>query len=86
MSENIHIGCTKNRCAQITVGYTTLTDTRVAHTTDLSQSSMHISFSILFLSSGGWEKKKIKLRLTTLPRIFIRVVCRFNSVAFATQR
>ena len=24
--------------------------------------------------------------LTTLPRIFIRVVCRFNSVTFATQR
>ena len=30
-------------------------------------------------------KKKKKLKLTTLPRIFIRVVCRFNSVAFATQ-
>ena len=28
------------------------------------------------------EGKKIKLKLTTLPRIFIRVVCRFNSVAF----
>ena len=33
-----------------------------------------------FLFSGGWGK--IKLQLTTLPRIFIRVVCRFNSVAF----
>ena len=26
------------------------------------------------------------LKLTTLPRIFMRVVCRFNSVAFAAQR
>ena len=34
-----------------------------------------------FLSSGGWGK--IKLYLTTLPRIFIRVVCR--SVAFAAK-
>ena len=39
---------------------------------------------IYILSSGGWGK--IKLKLTTLPRIFIRVVCRFNSVASATQR
>ena len=39
---------------------------------------------VLFLSSGGLGK--IKRKLTTLPRIFIRVVCRFNSVAFATQR
>ena len=37
------------------------------------------SFSFSFISSGGWGK--IKLKLTTLPRIFIRVVCRFNSVA-----
>ena len=37
-----------------------------------------------FFSSGGWGK--IKLKLTTLPRTFIRVVYRFNSVAFATQR
>ena len=41
-------------------------------------------FHCFFSSSGGWEK--IKLKLTTLPRIFIRVVCRFISVAFATQR
>ena len=27
-----------------------------------------------------------KLKFTTLPPIFMRVVCRFNSVAFATQR
>ena len=33
-----------------------------------------------FLPSSGWGK--IKLKLTTLPRIFIRVVCRFNSVAY----
>ena len=38
----------------------------------------------LFLSFGGWGK--MKLKLTTLPRIFIRVVCRFNSDAFAAQR
>ena len=31
------------------------------------------SFFFSFLSSGGWGK--IKLQLTTLPRIFIRVVC-----------
>ena len=36
-----------------------------------------------FLSSGGWGK--IKLKLTTLSRIFVRVVCRFISVAFAAQ-
>ena len=41
-------------------------------------------FFVRFLSSGGWGK--IKLKLTTLPRIFIRVVCRFNSIAFAIQR
>ena len=35
------------------------------------------TFSSFFLSSGGWGK--IKLKLTTLLRIFIRVVCRFNS-------
>ena len=44
----------------------------------------HFFFFFFFLSSGGW--RKIKHKLTTLPRIFIRVVCRFNSVAFATQR
>ena len=37
----------------------------------------------LSLSSGQWGK--IKLKLTTLTRIFIHVVCRFNSIAFATQ-
>ena len=42
------------------------------------------TFYVLFLSSGGWAK--IKLKLTTLPRIFIHVVCRFNSIAFAIQR
>ena len=42
-------------------------------------------FFFFFLSSGGWEKIKL-YELTTLPRIFIRVVCRFNSVAFAAQR
>ena len=31
-------------------------------------------FFFFFLSSGGWGK--IKLELTTLPRIFIHVVCR----------
>ena len=43
-----------------------------------------LTFFFFSLSSGGWGK--IKLKLTTLPRIFIRVVCRFNSVAFAAQR
>ena len=37
-----------------------------------------------FLSAGGWGK--IKPKLTTLPRIFIHVVCRFNSIAIAIQR
>ena len=40
--------------------------------------------SLFFLSYGGWGK--IKLRVTKLPRIFIRVVSRLNSVVFATQR
>ena len=41
-------------------------------------------FFFFFSPSGGWGK--IKLKLPILARIFIRVVCRFNSVAFATQR
>ena len=41
-------------------------------------------FVIFFKSSGGWGK--IKLKLTTLPRISINVVCRFNPIAFAIQR
>ena len=45
-----------------------------------------VSFLLLLLSSSGGWGRKIKLKLNTLPRIFIRVVCRFNSVAFATQR
>ena len=32
MSETIHIRCTKDGCAQITVGCITLTDTCVVHT------------------------------------------------------
>ena len=43
--------------------------------------SSTLAFFFFFQSSGGWGK--IKLKLTTLPRIFIRVVCRFNSVALA---
>ena len=43
-------------------------------------------FIYLFSFSSFGEWGKIKLELTTLPRIFIRVVCRFNSVAFAAQR
>ena len=42
-----------------------------------------LSFSFFFLSSGGWGK--IKLLLTTLPRISIRVVCRFNSLIFGRR-
>ena len=46
---------------------------------------MHtLDFFFFFSFSGGWGK--IKLKLTTLPRIFIHVVCRFSSIAFATQR
>ena len=41
-------------------------------------------FVIFFIYSGGLGKMKVKL--TALPRIFIRVVCRFNSGAFATER
>ena len=41
-------------------------------------------FFFFFVSPGGWEK--IKLKLTTLARNFICVVCRFNSIAFAIQR
>ena len=37
-----------------------------------------------FFLSGGWDK--IKVKLTTLPRTFIHIVCQFNSFAFAIQR
>ena len=40
------------------------------------------SFLVRYVSSGGWGK----IKLTTLPRLFIHVVCRFNSIAFAIQR
>ena len=44
-----------------------------------------VFLSSFFLFSGGWGK--IKLKLTTLPRIVIHVVCRFNSIApFADGR
>ena len=39
---------------------------------------------VYFSSYGGWGKMKVKL--TTLPRGFIHVVCRFHSIAFAIQR
>ena len=39
---------------------------------------------LFFQSSGGLGKMKPKL--TTLPRIFKHVVCRFNSIASAIQR
>ena len=42
-------------------------------------------FLFLFLSSGGWGKKRKKLKLTTLPRTFIHVACRINSISFAIQ-
>ena len=53
-------------------------------TRSILRSTIYIFWAIFFffLSSGGWGK--IKLKLTTLPRIFIRVVCRFNSVAITT--
>ena len=37
-----------------------------------------VTILFFFLSSGGWGI--IKLELTTLPRIFIRVVCRFTQL------
>ena len=40
-------------------------------------------FIFYFSSSGGWGK--IKLKLTTLACIFVQVVRRFNSIAFAIQ-
>ena len=45
-----------------------------------------LSLFIYFFSSSsdGWEK--IKLELATLARIFIRIVCRFNSIAFYVNR
>ena len=42
--------------------------------------SLRAHLFFFYSSSGGWGK--IKLELTTLPRIFIRVVYRFNSVAY----
>ena len=47
----------------------------------LASTAGNFFFSI---SSGGWEK--IKLKLTALPCIFIYVVFRFNPIAFAIQR
>ena len=41
-------------------------------------------FRFLFLSSGGWGK--IKLKLITLPRIFLHVMCQYKSIVFAIQR
>ena len=41
-------------------------------------------FCLFISSSGGWGK--IKLELTTLPRIFFHVVCQINSTVFAIQR
>lgn len=38
----------------------------------------------VFSSSGGWGN--VKLKLTTLPRIGRRLVCEFNSIAFAVPR
>ena len=40
----------------------------------------------LFFFHPPWDGEKKKFYLTTLPRIFIRVVCQFNSVAFAIFR
>ena len=37
-----------------------------------------------FLSSGGCGK--IKLKLTTFPRLNVQVVCQFTSIVFAIQR
>ena len=39
--------------------------------------------NFFFLSSGGWGI--IIVSLTTLPRIFIRVVCRFTSVGLRKE-
>ena len=36
----------------------------------------HFCYYYYYLSSGGWGK--ITVKLTTLQRIFIHVVCRFN--------
>ena len=63
------------------MGITLFSDDTQIRTTEDQAYKRTVFFSS---SSGGWGK--IKLNLTTLPRIFIRVVCRFNSVAFATQR
>lgn len=47
-------------------------------------SRVSVSVPPLMVCSGG--RGKIKLKLTTFPRHFIRAVCRFNSIAFAMQR
>ena len=49
-------------------------------------SPVYQGYFILFfcLSSSGW--RNIKLKLTTLPRIFTYAVYQFNSIAFAIQR
>ena len=48
-----------------------------------SEASHLRCFFLIILFSGGWGK--LKLKLTTLPRIFIHVMCRFNSIAFAIK-
>ena len=51
-----------------------------SNTTALLREAAFFHSFFVFLSSGGWGKKRLKL--TTLPRIFIRVACRFNSTLF----
>ena len=56
-----------------------------ARVTPLLLAVTRFFFFFFFLkSSGGWGRK-IKLKLTTLPRIVIHVVRRFDSITFAIR-
>ena len=52
----------------------------------LSSQLWYVSY-VLFLSLyAPADKEKLKLELTTLPRIFVYVVCQLNLLVFAIQR
>ena len=75
----VMIGCTTNTClgllSVLHISYGTRSvDYQVP---GIFLGVSHVSF--FFFLQPPADVGKIKLELTTLPRIFIRVVCRFNS-------
>ena len=55
----------------------------VARRTNARITGICINFEVYIYPPVDGEK--INVKLTTLPRIFIHAVCRFNSIAFAIQ-